>query len=210
MTGEEIADLKPGDPITWINVPRGGYGFGMPVDAIVTKVCAKRVRVEVLLQDGRRVERVVTPATLRPASSGHPTVLARARSLLARGRIAELRVELANWAFPPGDEATLQRALIRLLSMERIQDAFGSVDSEVIAERGRYDILLKDSMVAIVLELKVKGSAAEVERQAQRYALTPSIDAVMVITTSHRLGAQIKSGDLGGKPFGVVVVRTSV
>lgn len=210
MTGEEIASLKPGDPITWINVPRGGYGFGMEVDAVVTKVCAKRVRVEVLLRDGRRVARVVTPATLRPASPGHPTVLARARSLLARGRIAELRAELAHWAFPSGNEAALQRSLLCLLSCENIKGRFGAVDSEVIAERGRYDILLKDSMVAIVLELKVQGSAAEVERQAQRYALTPSVDGVMVITTSQRLGAQLKPDDLGGKPFGVVVVRTAV
>jgi hypothetical protein len=64
-----IDELSPGQVVRWIHTPRGGYGFTMPIDAIVKKVCEKRVRIEVLLRDGRRVERVVTPESLRPRLS---------------------------------------------------------------------------------------------------------------------------------------------
>jgi hypothetical protein len=207
---DDLSDLKPGEPITWLNVPRGGYGFAMPVDAIVRKVCAKRVRIELLLTDGRHVERVVTRASLRLASAGHPVVMAARKATIVRTRIADLAKELAAWSFSGGDEAALQRGLLCLLGTGGFGERYGRVESEVTAERGRYDVLLKDDLATIVLELKVKGSAAAVERQAQRYALTPSVDGVVVITTSNRLGAQLKTGDLGGKPFGVVVVRTYV
>jgi hypothetical protein len=52
--------------VSWIHNPRGGYGFALPVDAIVLKVCARKVRIEVPLRDGTRVERVVKPDSLRP------------------------------------------------------------------------------------------------------------------------------------------------
>lgn len=52
--------------VSWIHVPRGGYGFAMPVDAVIVRVGPKRVRICVPLKDGRSVERVVTPESLRP------------------------------------------------------------------------------------------------------------------------------------------------
>ena len=52
--------------VSWIHNPRGGYGFATPVDATVLKVCSRRVRIEVPLRDGRRVERTVCPSSLRP------------------------------------------------------------------------------------------------------------------------------------------------
>jgi len=61
-----IADLSPGMQVSWIHNPQGGYGFALPVDATVLKVCEKRVLIEVPLKDGRRVERTVRPETLRP------------------------------------------------------------------------------------------------------------------------------------------------
>lgn len=60
-----LQELAPGMPVAWIHVPRGGYGFAVPVDAVVVRVCARRVRIEVPLRDGRRVERVVSPESLR-------------------------------------------------------------------------------------------------------------------------------------------------
>jgi hypothetical protein len=65
----KLDELSPGMPVSWIHVARGGYGFPVPVDAIVTRVCARKVRVEVLLRDGHRVERLVDPASLRPRSA---------------------------------------------------------------------------------------------------------------------------------------------
>ena len=61
-----IGDLSPGMPVSWIHVPRGGYGFPTPVDAVVVRVRARRVRIEVSLRDGSRVERLVRPDSLRP------------------------------------------------------------------------------------------------------------------------------------------------
>ena len=52
--------------MSWIHNPRGGYGFAMPVDAVIVSVGSKRVRVRVPLKDGRHVERVVLPTSLRP------------------------------------------------------------------------------------------------------------------------------------------------
>jgi hypothetical protein len=64
-----IDECHPGMLVTWLDCPRGGYGFAIPMDAIVVRVTAKRVRVSVPLRDGRCVERVVSPITLRPRSS---------------------------------------------------------------------------------------------------------------------------------------------
>lgn len=63
-----IDECKPGMSVTWIHNPRGGYGFAIPVDALVLNVTSKRVRIAVPLRDGRTHERVVSPACLRPRS----------------------------------------------------------------------------------------------------------------------------------------------
>jgi len=60
-----LVDLSPGMAVSWIHEPHGGYGFAVPVDAVVVKVCAQRVCIEVPLRDGRRVTRVVRPESLR-------------------------------------------------------------------------------------------------------------------------------------------------
>jgi hypothetical protein len=63
-----IDDLSPGLRVSWLHVARGGYGFPTPVDAVVLKVYRSRVRIEVPLGDGHRVERLVPPDSLRPRS----------------------------------------------------------------------------------------------------------------------------------------------
>ena len=55
--------------VSWICVKPGGYGFPIPVDAIVVKVTKSRVRIEVPLRDGTRVKRIVKPDSLRPRSA---------------------------------------------------------------------------------------------------------------------------------------------
>jgi hypothetical protein len=88
------------------------------------------------------------------------------------------------------------------------------VSCEVRVSHGRYDILFSFAR-RLVLELKVQGVASDVERQAQRYAMMPRVDGVMVVTTSQRLARQLlqcAAADqptmLGGKPFDVVALRT--
>ena len=61
-----LAELSPGMAVSWIHNPRGGYGFALPVDAVVLKVGVHKVRIEVALRDGTVVERLVKPDSLRP------------------------------------------------------------------------------------------------------------------------------------------------
>lgn len=61
----KLDELAPGMAVRWIHNPRGGYGFAVPVDAVIVRVGPKRVRIRVLLKDGRHVERVVLPESLR-------------------------------------------------------------------------------------------------------------------------------------------------
>ena len=121
--------------------------------------------------------------------------------------IDRLRGVLAIYMFAPANEADLQVQVLRALATAGIQ-----ADREVIAERGRYDLLARMPGSRIVLELKVTGSAPAVERQAQRYALTDGVDAVVVVTVSNRLARELSRPDgdtLGGKPFAVIALRGS-
>lgn len=117
-----------------------------------------------------------------------------------------IRSALGRYAFTPVDEADLQEQVAAALSSCGI-----AIDREVIAARGRYDVFARADGARVVLELKVTGSAAAVERQAQRYALTDGVDAVAVVTTSSRLARELSivegSALLGGKPFAVIWLR---
>lgn len=147
-----------------------------------------------------------------------------------RSAISAVRDALAGFVFQANDEASLQQQVIIALR-QRADRGIVILGSEVIAgvpeERepepprlrhmpapkgGRYDILVRHGGVQLVLELKVAGSAPAVERQAQRYALAAGVDAVAVVTTSNRLARQVASVEdnemLGGKPFGVIALRT--
>jgi hypothetical protein len=64
-----LDDLSLGMTVSWIHVPRGGYGFPVPVDAIVERIYKRRVRIAVQLRDGLSVVRVVDPESLRPRSA---------------------------------------------------------------------------------------------------------------------------------------------
>lgn len=124
----------------------------------------------------------------------------------ATAAIARVQAELLRYTFTPHNEDELQAQVAGVLAtMLGVE-----LEREVIAERGRYDILIRVDGFAIVLELKVKGSANEVERQAQRYALTAGVDAVAVVTTKQALAARILEvggRELGGKPFAVIALR---
>ena len=61
-----IEELSPGMCVSWLRVTRSGFGFPTPVDAVVLRVYRSRVRIEVPLRDGHRVERLVMPDSLRP------------------------------------------------------------------------------------------------------------------------------------------------
>lgn len=61
-------DAFPGAVVTWLHVPRGGYGYVFPVDAEVTshgRAPSTRVTIVVATRSGRRVKRSVDAASLR-------------------------------------------------------------------------------------------------------------------------------------------------
>ena len=58
--------MKPGDQMTWLHIPRGGYGFVYPVNAEIVKVNAKTIRIRVAKRDGALTERSVKPESLKP------------------------------------------------------------------------------------------------------------------------------------------------
>lgn len=120
-----------------------------------------------------------------------------------------IRSTLDRYTFRPLSEADLQAQVTTALAAAGVD-----VDREVLAERGRYDILARTRGARVVLELKLRASAPAVERQAQRYALTDDVDAVIVVTTSARLARELeRPGEalgvdtLGGKPFAVIALR---
>lgn len=62
------SDVFPGALVTWLHVPRGGYGFAVPTPAKVLshgRRPATWVRIEVAARDGRNVKRRVDVARLR-------------------------------------------------------------------------------------------------------------------------------------------------
>jgi hypothetical protein len=116
---------------------------------------------------------------------------------------------LGRYAFRPSNERALQDMVADVLAgaglaAEREFRAAGGGD--------RYDLLVAvPGAGRVVLELKLAASAPAVERQAQRYAAAPDIDAVVVVTTSQRLAHELRRGgaaELGGKPFGVIALRS--
>jgi len=58
--------VTPGQAVTWLYVPRGGYGFVCPVPATVVSVSAKRVTIDAALRRGGTKRISVKRENLRP------------------------------------------------------------------------------------------------------------------------------------------------
>jgi len=57
--------MKVGDRVTWLHVPRGGYGYSMPLDVEIVKLLANHAMVKVKTRSGDLVQRRVTLSSLR-------------------------------------------------------------------------------------------------------------------------------------------------
>jgi hypothetical protein len=57
--------MKVGDHVTWLHVPRGGYGYSMPVDAKILAIHVKQATVQVKTRAGALVRRRVALTSLR-------------------------------------------------------------------------------------------------------------------------------------------------
>jgi len=127
--------------------------------------------------------------------------------MTAADAIATIATVLGRYVFRAADERSLQLQVQAVLEHAAIR-----VSSEVPSAAGRYDLLAEFAgPVRLVLELKLAASAPAVERQAQRYALVPDVDGVVVVTSSNRLAHELRqpgTTELGGKPFGVIALRS--
>lgn len=59
--------MKPGDAVIWRQTPRGGYGYTIPVCAVIVSVTRSRVRIEVTRsRDGSKKIVSVKPENIYP------------------------------------------------------------------------------------------------------------------------------------------------
>jgi len=63
--------MQPGDKVTWLYTPRGGYGFVIPVNAEIVKVNPKTIRIKVQKTNGTIVERNVDPGNIKERTRPH-------------------------------------------------------------------------------------------------------------------------------------------
>jgi len=75
----------------------------------------------------------------------------------------------------------------------------------VLDERSRVDFLL---CPGVAVEVKVDGSSADVMRQLHRYALSPAVRAIVLVTTRQRHCSVPR--ELAGKPITIVVLTRSM
>ena len=127
--------------------------------------------------------------------------------MTARDAITAIAAILGRHAFRAIDERRLQLQVKSVLEHDGI-----CVSSEVPSAAGRYDLLAElAGPVRLVLELKLAASAPAGGRPAQRVAIVPGVDGVVVVTSSNRLAHELRqpgAGELGGKPFGVIALRS--
>jgi hypothetical protein len=57
--------MKEGDLVTWLHMPRGGYGYSMAIDAEIIKFQGIHAIVKVKKKSGETVRRIVSRLALR-------------------------------------------------------------------------------------------------------------------------------------------------
>lgn len=155
--------------------------------------------------------------------------------------IGPIREALQHHTFRSPGEAGLQLLVAELLEFGKFRSSVDRVlgtkplgppatrefyvQREVISSRNRYDIVVdhvvRGRTARCVLELKMAGSAESAERQAQRYAKSAGVDAVVVVTTLKMLASKLCSGrsddwrddatwKLGDRPFSVILLNTAI
>ena len=106
---------------------------------------------------------------------------------------------LKTYRYSVGTEDSFQRGVEQVLHRHRIpflrEHPLGS-------EFGRIDFYLPEPKFGI--ELKVKGSASEVLRQLHRYAQSPDVDALILMTA--RVGLAFRPMRINGREVFAVPV----
>lgn len=108
----------------------------------------------------------------------------------------QVRDALARYRMPVSVERELQDAVERALRAEKLE-----FKREVTRGADRIDFVVG----SVGVELKVKGSAGDVLRQLERYALWTDLTELLLVTTkgAHRALPSV----VGGKPLTIHVPR---
>jgi hypothetical protein len=115
----------------------------------------------------------------------------------ATAQLAALDQVLRSFRIPTTDERASQDAVERILRGAGIDHVR---EYDLGRAHGRIDFYLPAALIG--LELKVDGSPAEVMRQLQRYAQSPEIGHLLLLTGRSRLTSVPRA--LHGKPIRVV------
>lgn len=100
---------------------------------------------------------------------------------------------LRRYHFRYANEHDLQEAVAEALR----QNGFTVEREARLDVRSRVDVLVG----RIVVEVKVAGSAGAVRRQLERYAASPDVDGLVLVTNRAR---HVYPASVGGKPLEVV------
>lgn len=103
---------------------------------------------------------------------------------------------LSRYRLPVSVEKAMQDAVERTLRAEGL-----AFKREVTRGADRIDFLVG----TVGIELKVKGSAGDVLRQLERYALWPDVSELVLLTSkgAHRAIPRV----VGGKPLSIYIPR---
>jgi hypothetical protein len=101
---------------------------------------------------------------------------------------------LKSYRYTVGSEDTFQRGVAQALQRHGIVFLR---EYQLGPEYGRIDFYVPD--VKIGIELKVKGSPSQVLRQLYRYAHSPDISALILLTARTRLA--FSPMQINGRPF---------
>lgn len=115
----------------------------------------------------------------------------------------DLAQRLQSWRFPIADESLFQMCVAEVLERNGVE---AEREYDLGPGRGRIDFYVHAFKVG--LELKVKGSPSDVARQLLRYATSPEIDTLILVTGRARLG--VLPATLGGKRLLIMSVWRSL
>jgi hypothetical protein len=143
-----------------------------------------------------RLQRALRPARARRIETSfamkQALLIQEPSGLTAR----ELARRLGRYRFPVSVEKAMQDAVESALLAEKLE-----FRREVTRGADRIDFVVG----SVGVELKVKGSAGEVQRQLERYALWEDLTELVLVTSkgAHRALPSV----VGGKPLIVNVTR---
>lgn len=109
---------------------------------------------------------------------------------------------LRSYRFHWHNEVTLQRAVHKALR----EGSWKVVREHRLSPSDRVDFYLtSEDGLRLAVELKVQGDMEDVQRQVARYAASPTVDGVLLVSTSNRLATGLAE-TASDKPVRAVVV----